>query len=273
MNSAPRQPSPPDCSEPADPMTADSPETSLDAIRREIDSIDDQILHLLVQRAAATAKVKATKAHDGSIASSPFRPAREAAMMHRLIAEAGPSLSPEFLVRLWRVILSGSIQSQAPVTLHMDSALGHDLSTRLLVGQHFCGMKVELHNSPAAALKALGKAKGDLALIAPSSDWSTGFTDGLTSGAEVIVTLPALAAGGQPQLLVFGHAVPQPSGDDETLLLLPARQTKVSGALWQAHSGTATVAALAGFVEDGTLPLHPGARIAGRYPRPIKVSP
>jgi len=254
-------------------MTADSPETSLDAIRREIDSIDDQILRLLMQRAAATAKVKATKAHDGSIASSPFRPAREAGMMHRLIGEAGPSLNPEFLVRLWRVILSGSIQSQAPVTLHMDSALGHDLSTRLLVGQHFCGMKVDFHSSPSAALQALGKAKGDLALIAPSSDWSAGFADGLAGGAEVIVTLPAIAVGGQPQLLVFGHAVPQPSGDDETLLLLAAQKTTVNGALWQAHSGTATVAALAGFLEDGSLSHHSRACIAGRYPRPIKVSP
>lgn len=254
-------------------MTADSPETSLDAIRREIDSIDDQILRLLMQRAAATARVKATKAHDGSIAASPFRPAREAAMMQRLIGEAGSSLNPEFLVRLWRVVLSGSIQSQAPVTLHMDSALGHDLSTRLLVGQHFCGMRVELHASPAAALKTLGMAKGDLALIAPSSDWSAGFVDGLSAGAEVIVTLPAITAGGQPQLLVFGHAVPQPSGDDETLLLLPAQQTKVNGALWQAHTGTATVAALAGFLEDSSHSIHPGARIAGRYPRPIKVSP
>ena len=70
-------------------MTFDSPDTSLDAIRREIDAIDDDILLLLMQRFAATEKVKATKSHDGSIASSPFRPAREAAVMQRLIREAG----------------------------------------------------------------------------------------------------------------------------------------------------------------------------------------
>lgn len=66
-------------------MTFDSPDTSLDAIRREIDAIDDDILLFLMQRFAATEKVKATKSHDGSIASSPFRPAREAAVMQRLI--------------------------------------------------------------------------------------------------------------------------------------------------------------------------------------------
>lgn len=251
-------------------MTADSPETSLDAIRREIDSIDDQILRLLMQRAAATAKVKATKSHDGSIASSPFRPAREAAMMHRLIGEAGRSLNPEFLVRLWRVILSDSIQSQAPVTLHMDSTLAHDIATRVLVAQHFCGMKVELHATPSRALEALGRAQGDLALIAPSSDWAAGFVSGTAGGAEVIVTLPALAGNGQPQLLVFGHAVPQPSGDDETLLVIPGDPVKLPDALWHAHSGTTTLAGIPGF-RRGKQTLPPGARIGGCYPRPIKV--
>lgn len=253
-------------------MTADSPDTSLAAIRREIDSIDDQILRLLMQRAAATARVKASKAHDGSIASSPFRPAREASMMVRLIDEADGALSPDFLVRLWRVILSASIQSQAPVTLHMDASLGQDIATRLLVAQHFCGMKVELHASPARALDALGRAQGDLAIIAPSSDWAAGFAAGLASDAQVIVTLPALAVSNQPQLLVFGHARPQPSGNDETLLLLPDEKARLTDAAWQAQSGTATLAGVAGFL-DVPPPLHSGARIAGRYPRPIKVSP
>lgn len=249
----------------------DTPDISLDAIRREIDSIDDQILRLLMQRGAATARVKATKSHDGSIASSPFRPAREAAMMHRLLDEAGGALDPDYLVRLWRVILSGSIRSQAPVTLHMDEALGQDLATRLLVAQHFCGMAVRLHGSPSDALDAIGRARGDLALIAPGSDWAAGFAAGSGGGAQVIVTLPVLAADDQPQLLVFGHAAPQPSGDDETLLLFPAEKPKLEKTLWQAHSGTATLAGVHGFL-DGPPLQHPGARIAGRYPRPIKVS-
>ncbi|MCA3561373.1 MAG: chorismate mutase [Aestuariivirga sp.] len=252
-------------------MIADSPESSLDAIRREIDSIDDRILRLLVRRSAATAKVKATKAQDGSIASSPFRPAREAAMMRRLIEEAGSALSPQLLVRLWRVILSASIQSQAPVTLHMDGAQGRDLAMRLLAAHHFCDMKVELHTSPSRALGAVGAAPGDLALIAPGSDWAAGFAEGAAGSAQVILTLPVLARSSQPRLLVFGHAAPQPSGDDETLLLVPGEKVTVVGALWQVYSGTATLASLNGFL-DHPPSLHPGTRIAGRYPRPLKVS-
>lgn len=254
-------------------MTTHNPENSLDAIRREIDSIDDQILALLMQRFAATERVKASKAQDGTIAASPFRPAREAGIMRRLIAAAGTSLSPELLVRLWRVILSASKQSQAPVTLHMDSVLGNDLATRLHVSQHFIGMKVELHHSPGRALEALGKANGDLALIAPSSEWAASFHSGVAGTAQVIATLPVIIGNGQPQILVFGHSTPQPSGDDETLLLIPGDQEKISGALWRAHSGNTSLVSLPGFLDDGILSLHRGARRAGRYPRPIKVSP
>lgn len=254
-------------------MTADSPDTTLDTIRREIDSIDDQLVQLLKQRFAATERVKASKAHDGSIAASPFRPVREAEVMRRLIDEAGPTLGAELMVRLWRVILSASIQSQAPVTLHMDMVLGHDLATRLLVAQHFCGMKVELHAGPSQALAAIGKARGDLALIAPSSNWAKGLAAGEAGGAQVIVTLPVLAAGSQPRLLVFGHAAPQPSGDDETLVLFPGDAPPLPTALWQAQSGTAMLAGLPGFLADGSSTLPAGARIVGRYPRPIKVSP
>jgi chorismate mutase len=129
-------------------MTAHTPDTALDAIRREIDVIDDQVLDLLERRFAATRRVKATKASDGSIASSPLRPAREAALLRRLIARGGAAVSPDIVVRLWRVILSASTQLQAHVTLHLDEALGRDLGTRLLIGEHFCAMQVHLYMLP-----------------------------------------------------------------------------------------------------------------------------
>lgn len=258
-------------------MTAPSPDTTLDAIRREIDLIDDQILDLLTRRFAATGRVKATKASDGSIAASPFRPAREAAMLRRLIAKAGDRLPPETLVRLWRVILSASTQSQAPVTLHVAQAVGHDLAMRLLIAQHFCGMKVEMHGGPAEALAALHTRQGDLALIATSSDWAAGFSPEQPGCPRVIGSLPVTAGGGQPKLLVFGHAPAQPSGDDETLVIIPKVLGDVPSALWQAEAGRFVLVGLPGFLrsEDpflrDVLARAPGAAIAGCYPRPIKV--
>lgn len=259
-------------------MTTLSPDTMLNAIRREIDLIDDQILDLLISRFAATRRVKASKASDGSIASSPFRPAREAAMLRRLIGRNDASISPELLVLLWRVILSASTQSQAPIIVHMDGPLGRDPESRLLIGQHFCGMRVELHDGARLALQTLHGKRGDLAVIAPASDWAEGFGKDEPNGARVIGTLPVLSGGGRPQLLIFGHAEPQPSGDDETLIVSAGAAPEFPSALWQAEAGRWTLTGLPGFLDGGhpllrdSLARLSGAYIAGRYPRPIKVS-
>ena len=259
-------------------MTVPSLDKSLEAIRREIDSIDDEILQLLERRFAATGRVKATKTHDGSIAASPFRPAREATMLRRLIGQAGTAVSPEVLVRLWRVILSASTQLQAPVTVHLDVALGHDPVSRLMIGQHFCGMKVGVHGSPADALAALRTAQGDVAILGTGSDWAQAFSPAAKGSPSVIGTLPVISGGSPPQFLVFGHAEPQASGDDETLILCPEGAPLPSQLLWQAVSGRFTLASLPGFLggEDPLLRDHlarsPGAIVAGRCPRPIKVS-
>ena len=258
-------------------MTAHSPDTSLDAIRREIDLIDDQVLDLLVRRFAATRRVKATKAQDGSIASSPFRPAREAAMLRRLIARGGGAVSPDVLVRLWRVILSTSTQLQAQVTLHLDEGLGHNLDTRLLIREHFCAMQVDIHPSPSGALDALRSSKGDLAIVDAKSDWARDFSPEDRDSARVIGTLPAISGGSQPLLLVIGHAEPQESGDDETLVLSPGEPPKIPSALWQVVAGRFTLTSLPGFLSEDVFLREPisrlhGACIAGRCPRPIKVS-
>jgi len=263
--------------EPARSMTASSPDTTLDAIRREIDLIDDQILDLLTRRFAATGRVKATKASDGSIAASPFRPAREAAMLRRLIAKAGDKLPPETLVRLWRVILSASTQSQASVTVHVAEALGQDLAMRLLIAQHFCGMAVEVHRAPSEVLAALRTRQGDLGLIAPASDWAAGFSPDEPGSPRVIGSLPVTAGGGRPKLLVFGHAPAQESGDDETLVISPKVLGNVPSALWQAEAGPFALISLPGFLRRDDPSLRdvlaraPGAAVAGCYPRPIKV--
>jgi chorismate mutase len=258
-------------------MTARQPDNSLDALRREIDSIDDQILALLVQRFAATAKVGASKAQDGSISSSPLRPAREAAMLRRLAAQGGTSLPPQLLVRLWRVILSASSQSQAPIILHMDESHSQNLGARLLVSQYFCGMDVELHKTPSAAIGCLNFRRGDLVVIAAASAWTDGFSSPAAGGAGVIGTLPFVTAAAEPQLLVFGHAEPQPSGDDETLLVAPATISPPPSALWAVQAGNHVVFALPGFlsadepVVQDLLRRYPETQIAGRCPRPMRA--
>lgn len=249
----------------------------LDALRREIDTIDDAIVDLLVRRFAATAQVRAVKSQDGSLASSPFRPAREASMLRRLLARGGTGLPPDLVVRLWRVILSTSTQSQASIVLHLDKALGEDTNARVAIAQNFPGMEVRLHSEVAGALEGVGGSPGDLAILPTKSGWADPFCAGNAAGATVIGTLPLTGHGGLPPLLVFGHAEAQSSGDDETLVVSSAAPV-VPSSLWQAQSGAWVLTSLPGFLDSGDAVLRgvlstvPGARLAGRYPRSIKVS-
>ncbi len=249
-----------------------SPDISLEDIRRDIDAIDDGLLDLMIRRLTATARVRSSKSIGGSLHASPFRPAREAQMLRRLLAAGKGLIEPHLVVRLWRVILSSSIQEQAPVRLHVELGLAEDIETRAGLAEHFCGFKIESHASLAAALAALSGSPGDLAIVKTDSAWA----DVLTVGSGVIGTLPVLKAGGMPRLLIVGHGEPVPSGDDETLLLssTPLPSTGAPPPRWRSRSGAWHVTCLAGFEAR---PQHTESslsyRVAGRFPAPIEVSP
>lgn len=251
-------------------MTAE-PDTSLEAIRREIDIIDDGLLELLVRRFQATAKVRAKKGTEGSLASSPFRPAREAKMLRRLLSRNRNDLPAELLVRLWRVILSASTQAQAVVTIHVGSVLAADAGKRIKIAEHFSGMPVETHDDTAACLSVLAARTGDLTIASPGSPWADWISSNSGSGVAVIGTLPVCASGGAPDLLIFGHAEAQPSGEDETIILSP--EALPVGYRWQVRSGAWHVTSKAGFLAAGDI-AREGSHciIAGRCPISIEVT-
>lgn len=255
-------------------MTAIKPDTSLDAIRREIDAIDDALLDLVIRRFAATGKVRATKESDGSLAASPLRPAREATMLRRLIARAENRISPELLVRLWRVILSASTQSQAPIVIHVDQELAEDLALRLKLAEHFCGMAIMAHAGSGQALEAVSSRRGDLAAARTTAPWAEHIAAAAGAGVRLIGSLPAIGGRAIPDLVIFGHAEAQPTGGDDTIVV--SHGSAAPGVRWQAASGSRTVSCLPGFLSDdevrSAFSAGTGAIIAGRHPRSIEVS-
>lgn len=255
-------------------MTAAKTDISLEDIRREIDEIDDGLLRLLVRRFVASAKVRATKKDEGSLASSPFRPAREAQMLRRLISHRGSDLSPQLLVRLWRVILSASAQAQAAVTIHLDSSLSSDVAHRVAIAKHFCGMALVTHTDVASCLSTLAGQKGDLAVVQLSSGWAAWLSQPNSIGVHIIGTLPVIAARTTPELLVLGHAEAIPSGDDETIMMCRHEASPVSTRYrWQVRSGAWHVASVEGFLAPVDLARRwPGSILAGRCPTSIEVS-
>lgn len=258
-------------------------ETSLEAIRREIDAIDDDILDLIGRRIAASARVRTEKSNAGALASSPIRPAREALILRRLVTRAGKAVPPGLLVRLWRIILTSSTLAQAPVTIHISRKLAALTALRLAIGDHFGAMPVAECQDEAEAMSRVSANTGDLCVVGADSLWAEAFAEGRAGEARIIGVLPVLRTGTVPDLLVFGHPAARPTGDDETIVVcdrkLPGNFEPLPR--WQRMNGTRHVACLPGFLSVNASPLldvmrsHAalGLRVAGRYPSPIEVEP
>ena len=256
-------------------------ENELEDIRREIDAIDDGLMNLLERRFAASEHVRSIKIKNGALAGSPFRPAREAAILRRLLGRTENLVAPDLLVRLWRVILSGSTQSQAPVTIHISKRLNSSMGMRLRIRDYFGSIPVEEYKDEAQALLQVNSSSGDICIVETGSPWADAFADGKAGHARVMACLPFLRDDPIPKLLVFGHSVSEATGEDETLIVsdgkLPRDFTPTP--LWRIKLGAKRVSCLPGFLSDHESPLvglnrsNPqlSLKIAGRYASSFEI--
>lgn len=149
-------------------MTKQPP--SLQDLRREIDSIDEQVHGLLMQRGDIIDRLISVKKTQE--VGSAFRPAREADMMRRLAQRHRGILPLDTVESIWRVIIATFTYVQAPFSVHADLSVGES-TMRDSARFHF-GFTVPFlaHFNAEAAVEAVAKSKGDLALISAVSSRS-----------------------------------------------------------------------------------------------------
>lgn len=252
----------------------------LEAIRRDIDAIDDGILTLLDRRFQASERVRAAKAAGGNGTGLPFRPAREAAIFRKLLARRGSHVPPSILVRLWRVILTGSSRSQSAITIHMARRTAAAMPARLAIRDHFGDLPVEECRDEQQALMQLEAGRSDICIVETGSPWVEAFLQGHASGAHVFGCLPPHAADEPaPKLLLIGFAPPEASGNDHTLIITAGKLPRdfAPHAMWEAKIGSHRLSALPGYLSEHESPLvglmrsNPGLSlaVAGRYPAPL----
>src|SRR6185369_68698 len=90
---------------------------SLEAVRQRIDALDTELLRLVDERAAVGRVVAAATAAAGEGDRFGLRPAREAAILRRLIAAEREAASPALIVRIWRELIGDSLSVQGPFHL------------------------------------------------------------------------------------------------------------------------------------------------------------
>jgi chorismate mutase / prephenate dehydratase len=255
---------------------------ALDALRRELDDVDDAMLALLAKRFVLTQQVKSFKLVTTKTTGSPLRPAREAQIHRRLLQAAkAQNLEPAFVLRLWRAILTDSSMGQAPMTLHVSKRLSQTLGHRLRLREHFPAMPVEEWKDEAQALMQVNINQGDIAVVETESPWIDACVAGKAGTAHVIGALPVLKHEAVPQLLIFGNAPAEATGHDETLLITQGNLPRdfPLQPVWQVKSGPWRLSALAGFHSEHEGPIvgltrsniSLGLKVAGRYPSAIEM--
>jgi chorismate mutase len=189
----------------------------LEAIRGEIDAIDDRILELVVRRAALAEEVRQAKTDHGAAA---LRPAREGQMLRRLAGRPRGQISVEQLWRLWRELIMANARLQFPLTV--DTVAGtRNLALWDMGRAHFC-FETEMcaHDDACAALAALGAGGGRVALLPfGEAAWWRGIKPG---GPRVFGVLPMIAQAGEeaapPRAALVGEVALSDGGADATVL-------------------------------------------------------
>ena len=169
-------------------------------LRREIDRIDEAMHALLIERGEIIDRLIAVKKTQES--GSAFRPAREADMMRRLVQRHHGSLPLDTVESIWRVIIATFTYVQAPFSVHADIAVGES-AMRDSARFHF-GFTVPYvpHFSASAAVEAVAKSKGDLALVSATSSRTPWWLPLEAKGApKIIARLPFVERADHPAAL------------------------------------------------------------------------
>ena len=203
---------------PSAPPAADP---ALQALRAEIDALDDAMHDLLMRRAAVVARMAASRAKTG--AGSPLRPGREAAVLRRLLARHSGALSRGAVVRIWRHIFMAHTAIQGAFTAAV-AASGEAAQTLALAREHF-GTATPLTSfaSPAQALAALSAGKASVAVLpAPTGEGEGAWWQSLEAPRlSVVARLPFVADTAHADAaLVVAPVAPDASGEDRSLLRL-----------------------------------------------------
>ncbi|KQW18903.1 hypothetical protein ASC80_15565 [Afipia sp. Root123D2] len=207
---------------------------SLQDLRREIDDIDSQVHELLMRRGDIIDRLISVKKTQE--VGSAFRPAREADMMRRLVTRHRGILPLDTVEGIWRVIISTFTYVQAPFALHADVSSGES-AIRDSARFHF-GFTVPFvsHFNAPAAVEAVAKSRGDLALLSATSSMAPWWLALEAKDApKIIARLPFIERADHPAALpVF---VISRVADDAIVTEIEMWSIRVSG--WSADAARA----------------------------------
>jgi chorismate mutase/prephenate dehydratase len=203
----------------------------LEALRTEIDRLDDELLEVLERRVGIVKDIAAAKREekvDGPI----FRPGREANVMRRILEKHSSDLADEVVARIWREMISAVCRMQKPHSVAI-TAPEKSVGFWDLARCHFgSATPMTLHKSPMVVLREVSSDSSTLGVMPwlnlERDTWWVHLAQGGETVPKVLACLPFTPnrSGSFEDLtaLVIGQAEPEPSGNDETLMVLVTQE-------------------------------------------------
>jgi chorismate mutase-like protein len=240
-------------------------------LRARLDSLDDKIHDLLMERARVVEGV----ARSGK--SAAFRPGREASILRRLLSRHSGKLPPQTLGRMWREMLAGTtaMQTSIAVAVFDPEPTG---AIAAIAREHFgCLTPLLEQRSTEAALTALRSGCASVAVL-PFPNGRDAWWGLLTSAEprlHIVARLPFWADRpahvANADSLVIATAAPDSSGFDRSFIALPraADRGALSDAGLTPHAMHGAVAEVEGMVAEGDPRLPAGAIVLGGYAVPV----
>lgn len=139
--------------------------SSLAALRQQIDGIDDALHDLLMRRAAIAGEVRASKS-SGQV----WRPSREAQVLRRLIERHEGRFPRATVVQIWREIMSAMVRLQGEFAVAV-YATENDRHCRDLARDHFgAETPLALYGSTRAVIIAVQDGSASVGVLPSPQD-------------------------------------------------------------------------------------------------------
>ena len=195
--------------------------TQLDDLRQQIDSLDDRIHDLLIERSGMIEQIIAAKG-DGQ---TKLRPGREAEIARRLVGRHKGHFPAPSLVRIWREIINAFTCMQGPFSIAL-SGDAIDRRVRELARDHFGGTPERIVVEDAeAALQTVIDGDATLAVLPwdeRMGEWFGMMIGATDTGLRICFALPYVRAhrGIGTAAVAVGRVDSEPTGHDRSVLAI-----------------------------------------------------
>jgi chorismate mutase/prephenate dehydratase len=206
-----------------------SAKKSLDAVRREIDAIDDSIHDLLMKRTEVVERVAGLKTSPGGA----LRPGREASILRRLVDRHSGGFPASALVRIWCEIFSAPMHIQGPFSIAVYQG-DEDAAYWDLARNQFSAMTtMSGHQSAARVIDTVARGEATVGILpvpehGDPDPWWPHLMNSDESVPRIAARLPfagpAQGRAGDLGALVIGRVPVEDTGLDRTYVVIDASE-------------------------------------------------